>query len=344
MKTGFDLLLCAIEPKDLTEIVNYERELRTGRTVHLEAAAHVLVAGRLHQPADADLRVVRLRGLEAGDETGARGRSGRTGEEGEAGAGVGLGGGGEAADERAGGGDGEHGTVGGDGGLRAVRIIHVEHAGLGELRGSAAVGAVARVAFDLGRAMLVRLDEDRLVGEFAGEGGSVIRRDAGDRVLGLLGVRERVVARLAATGEAETGEAEGRAHEHQELAALDGGDGGGAVDELAFGAGAELGRLVALVEAAPVRGTGRLAGLGRGVFKDFLAHRKRCGGLAVAARAALGRIDLPVVDELRAGGGLRGGRGGLAACGHGARRRTRAATCERARLVKLVTLKRTRTR
>ena len=256
---------------------------------------------------------LRISGLERGDEAGARGRSGRTGEERETGAGVGLGVGGEAAEEITGGGDGEHGTIGGEGSLRAVRIVHVEHAGLGELRGSAAVGAVARVAFDLGRAVLMRLDEDRLAGEFAGEGRSVVRGDSGDGVLRLLGVRKRMVAGFAATGEAETGEAERSAHEHQELAAFDGGDGGGAVEELALGAGAELGRLVALVEAAPVRGTGRLAGLGRGVFKDFLAHRKRRGGLAVAARAALGRIDLPVVHELRAVGGLLGGRSGLEA-------------------------------
>ena len=248
---------------------------------------------------------LRVGGLEGGDEAGARGRSGRTGEEGETGAGISLGVGGEAAHERAGVGDG--------GSHRAIRIVHVEHAGLGELRGSTAVGAVARVAFDLGRAVLMRLDEDRLVGELAGEGRGVIRGDAGDGVLRLLGVRKRMVAGLAATGEAEAGQTERSAHEHQELAAFDGGDGGGAVEELALGAGAELGRLVALVEAAPVRRTGRLAGLGRGVFKDFLAHRKRRGGLAVAARAALGRIDLPVVHELRAVGGLLGGRRGLEA-------------------------------
>ena len=125
--------------------------------------------------------------------------------------------------------------------------------------------------------MLVRLDEDRLVGVFSGEGRSVVSGDARDGVLRLLGVRKRVVAGFAATGEAEAGEPERSAHEHQELAAFDGGDGRGAVEELALGAGAELGRLVALVEAAPVRRTGRLAGLGRGVFKDFLAHRKRRG-------------------------------------------------------------------
>jgi hypothetical protein len=39
---GFDLLLCAIEPKDLAEIRHYETELRSGRTVHLEASAHVI--------------------------------------------------------------------------------------------------------------------------------------------------------------------------------------------------------------------------------------------------------------------------------------------------------------
>ena len=256
---------------------------------------------------------LRVGGLERGDEAGARGRSGRAGEESETGAGVGLGVGGETAEETAGGGDGEDGTVGGEGSLRTVRIVHVEHAGLGGLRGSAAVGAVARIAFDLGRAMLMRLDEDRLVGELPREGRSVIRGDAGDGVLRLLGVGERVVAGLAATGEAEAGETERSAHEHQELAAFDGGDGGGAVEELALGAGAELGRLVALVKAAPVRRTGRLAGLRRGVFEDFLAHRKRRGGLAVAARAALGRIDLPVVHELRAVGGLLGGSGGLEA-------------------------------
>ena len=166
---------------------------------------------------------------------------------------------------------------------------------------------VARITFDLGRTVLVRLNEDRLISELAGEGGSVVRRDAGNRVLRLLGVRERVVAGLAATGEAETGEAEGSAHEHQELATLDAGDGGGAFDELAFSAGAELGRLVTLLEATPVRRTSRLAGLGHGVFENFLAHRKRVVGLAVAARAALGRINLPVVDELRASLSLSGG-------------------------------------
>ena len=254
---------------------------------------------------------LRVGSLEASDETGTRGRSGRTGKEGEAGTGVGLGGGGETAHERTGGGDGKHRAIGGDGSLRAIRIVHVEHAGLGELRRSSAVGAVARVTFDLGRAVLVRLDEDWLIGELARERGSVVRGDAGNRVLRLLGVRERVIAGFAATGEAETGEAEGGAHEHQELATLDAGDGGGPFDELAFGAGAELGRLVTLLEAAPVRGTGRLAGLGHGVFENFLAHRKRWVGLAVAARAALGRIDLPVVDELRAVRGLRSRRSGL---------------------------------
>jgi len=254
---------------------------------------------------------LRVGGLEAGDETSTRRGSGRASEKGEASTGVALGGSGETAHERTGSSDGKHGAIGGDGSLRAIRIVHVEHASLGELRGSAAVGAVARVAFDLGRAVLVRLDEDRLIGELAGEGGSVIRGDAGNRVLRLLSVRERMVARLAATGETETREAKGRTHEHQELATLDGGDGGGAFDELAFGAGTELGRLVALIETAPVRRTRWLARLDRGVFKDFLAHRKRSGGLAVATRAALGRIDLPVVDKLRAIRGLRSGRSGL---------------------------------
>jgi hypothetical protein len=147
----------------------------------------------------------------------------------------------------------------------------------GELRGSAAVGAVARIAFDLGRAVLMRLDEDRLAGELAGEGRGVVGGDAGDGVLRLLGVRKRVVAGLAAAGEAESGEAERSAHEHQELAAFDGRDGGGAVEELALGAGAELGRLVALVEAAPVRGTGRLAASAAGCSKTFLLIGKGVG-------------------------------------------------------------------
>ena len=184
---------------------------------------------------------LRVGGLETSDETSARGGSGRTGEEGETRTGISLGGGSETAHERTGGGDGKHRAIGGDGSLRAIRIIHVEHARLGELRGSTAVGAVARVAFDFGRAVLMRLDEDRLVGEFAREGGSVVSGDARNRVLGLLGIRERVIAGLTATGKAEAGEAEGSAHEHQELTTLDAGDGGGAFDELAFGAGAELG-------------------------------------------------------------------------------------------------------
>ena len=221
---------------------------------------------------------LRVGGLETGDETSAGRRSGWASEKGEAGTGVSLGGGGETAHERTGGGDGKHGAIGGDGSLRAVWIVHVEHAGLGELRGSSAVSAVARITFDLGRAVLVRLDEDRLIGKLARKRGSVVRGDAGNRVLRLLSVRERVVAGLTATSETETGEAEGRTHEHQELATLDGGDGGGSFDELTFGAGTELGRLITLVETAPVRGAGRLAGLDRGVFKDFLAHRKRGGG------------------------------------------------------------------
>ena len=271
-----------------------------------DGVAAILGDGRVFDPAG-----LRVGGLEASDETGTRRGSGRTGEKGQARTSVALGGGGETAHERAGGGDGKHRAIGGGGSLRAVRVVHVEHASLGELRRSSAVGAVARVTFDLGRAVLVRLDEDRLIGELAGERGSVVRGDAGNRVLRLLGVRKRVIAGFAATGETEAGEAEGGAHEHQELTTLNGGDSGGAFDELTFGAGAELGRLVALVEAAPVRGAGRLAGLDRGVFKDFLAHRKRSEGLAVAARAALGRIDLPVVDELRAVRGLRSRRSGL---------------------------------
>ena len=134
---------------------------------------------------------------------------------------------------------------------------------------------VARVAFNLRRAVLMRLDENRLVGEFARKGRSVEGRDTRNRILGLLRVRQRVITGLTAAGEAKASQTEGSAHQHQELASFDGSNRRGTIDELAFGTGPELGRLIALFEAAPIDG---VAGLSRGMFKDFLAHRLKSRG------------------------------------------------------------------
>lgn len=41
---GLDVLLCAIEPKTVEEVTLYERELRAGRTVQVQAAARSLAA------------------------------------------------------------------------------------------------------------------------------------------------------------------------------------------------------------------------------------------------------------------------------------------------------------
>lgn len=42
---GMDLLLCAIEPRDASELLHYERELQGGRQVQLTAAARAVHDG-----------------------------------------------------------------------------------------------------------------------------------------------------------------------------------------------------------------------------------------------------------------------------------------------------------
>ncbi len=239
-------------------------------------------------------------GLELGDEAGAGGRAGGLGEENEPGAlgGLGLGadGGEHILDLRGAGGGALDGRGGG-----AVRIVEIEDGSLHEGVGRAAVGGVGRVALELGGATGVRLgqDRDRVAPHRHGRG--VVKREAGDDVLDRLAVGEDVGLGAAATGgQAHATEGERGGHELEELAAIDAVQVVRTLGEFALDLGLHGGRGGEIVEAAPVAGAGRegLGGVGRGMVK--CAFHRRCGRSAVAARAALGGLDIPVVDKLLA--------------------------------------------
>ena len=106
-------------------------------------------------------------------------------------------------------------------GLRAVGIIEVEDRRLPAGVGGAEARRVVGVAFDLGGAAEVALDEDALGVAAVEDRGGEEERASGDHVLRRLHVGDDLLLRLAGAG-GEAGERERGPHQRQELPAADG--------------------------------------------------------------------------------------------------------------------------
>ena len=179
-------------------------------------------------------------------------------------------------------------------GAGAVGVVEVEHAGLREHVRRALAHRVLGVALDLGRAPFVALDQQALQDAAHREGRRVVVGDAGDDLLGLAGVRQDLLLRAAAAGEA--------GHRHRRAHHLHKGAAARAVVApevfVAVGAGVllaaadllDLGVAGARLGAAPDGGlaVGGDLVLGEDVELDH-AGRVRCLGRETKPRSGSGR-------------------------------------------------------
>ena len=137
--------------------------------------------------------------------------------------------------------------------LRPVRVIQIEHGGLGNGVGGAQARGMFGVPFNFGRTPHVALDQYGLRHTAQGNGAREKERTAGDEFLRLPDVRNDRFRRLFDT-RAHAGQRQRRAHQFEEIpAAFRIVPLGGLFRKLPVQVFAELRRISQLAEAPPIK-------------------------------------------------------------------------------------------